>query len=206
MPKNDNNSILDGNNRFVQGSFESQSDRYRELLAGQSPRALYIGCADSRVVPNFILDLGPGELFVVRTIGGIVPLADDPASATVGAALDYALDVLGVPNVIVCGHDRCGALEAILSGTAPRGGHLDRWLRRGGVDASGREGGGFVEKFVRHQVDKLSAYPSVVRALGDGRLTIHGWVYDPATGRVRALDASGAFVVREDDVPGRMSA
>jgi carbonic anhydrase len=124
-------SVFQGNARFRREVFEPHRAAFEQLVHGQSPRALYVGCSDSRVVAEMLLDVAPGELFVVRNIGAIVPHPEDPASTSLGAALDYALHVLKVPEIIVCGHDLCGALRAIVDGGVTHGSHLERWLRKG---------------------------------------------------------------------------
>ncbi len=185
-------SFTEGNLRFQSNTFGPNAKAFHELTKGQEPRALYVGCSDSRVVPNLILDMAPGELFVTRNIGAIVPPPDDPASANTGAVLDYALGVLGVPDIIVCGHDLCGALEAILTGKAPPGSHLERWLRKGSksidgvdlyLDAARFPIERLVEQFVLAQMRNLAQY-SAVRDAGS-TVTVHGLVYDPHSGRMR---------------------
>jgi carbonic anhydrase len=86
---------------------------YRELAAGQSPRALFITCSDSRVVPELILQASPGDLFVCRNAGNLVPPHGDP-SGGVAATIEYAVGVLTVPNIIICGHTGCGAINALI--------------------------------------------------------------------------------------------
>jgi carbonic anhydrase len=196
-----------GNLRFRQKVFEPQRAAFEDLVDGQSPRALYIGCSDSRVVAEMILDVAPGELFVVRNIGAIVPHADDPASTSLGAALAYAVDVLRVPEVIVCGHDLCGALRAIVSRVALTNPHLERWLRKGSADVAGFDLidhsdempiERLVERFVTVQLDTLARYDVVREAVAEGRLQVSGAVYDPRTGRLRVHRAgSGDFQALE---------
>lgn len=198
-------TIVEGNRRFQEEVFRPNASAYHELTKGQQPRALYVGCSDSRVVPNLILDMAPGELFVLRNIGAIVPHPDDPSSASPGAAFDYAINGLGIVDIIVCGHDLCGALQAILSGQAPPGSHLDRWLRKGSRDVEGRDlldapaampVERLVEQFVLLQMRSVSEYPSVRDA--GAAITVHGAVYDPAHGQLRVYDpVTSAFRVIE---------
>ncbi len=191
-------NIGQGNLRFQQEVFGPQRASFEQLVDGQTPRALYVGCADSRVVAELILDVAPGELFVVRNIGAIVPHPHDESSTSLGAALDYAIHVLQVPDIVVCGHDLCGALRAIVDGNSPRGSHLERWLRKGSSDVKGvdlldhvgemslEE---LVERFVAVQVDTLFDYDVVREAVDAQRLTVQGAVYDPRTGRLRVRQA-----------------
>lgn len=207
--------LLQGNLRFQRGRFEHERETFARLLEGQTPRALFIGCSDSRVVPNFILDAGPGELFVVRNIGAIVCRPDDPASASLGAAIDYAVNALAVPDVIVCGHDLCGGLQAIVDDArGARGTHLEQWLRHGSTDALGNdlldhiEGldlSTIVERFVAIQLERLRSYPTITTALARGRVALHGVVYDPRSGQLRALASDGRFRTARAEPVERLS-
>lgn len=197
-------NLEQGNLRFQNEVFAPQRASFEQLVEGQRPRALYVGCADSRVVAELILDVAPGELFVVRNIGAIVPHPDDEASTSLGAALEYAIQVLGVPDVVVCGHDLCGALRAIVAGNTPRGSHLDRWLRKGSSDVEGFDLidhctempiERLVERFVALQIDSLMQYPVVRDGVAQSKVSVQGAVYDPRTGRLRLHRAGrDAFV------------
>lgn len=191
-------NLVQGNLRFQREVFAPQRAAFEQLIEGQRPRALYIGCADSRVVAELILDVGPGELFVVRNIGAIVPSPEDEASTSLGAALDYAIHVLEVPDIVVCGHDLCGALRAIVMGNSPKGSHLDRWLRKGSSDVEGFDlldhcnemsFDRLVERFVAVQSDTLLQYSVVRDAVAAKKLHVQGAVYDPRTGRLRLREA-----------------
>lgn len=194
------NSLIAGNLRFQAGKFLVERDRFIDLLRGQEPRALYIGCADSRVVPNFIIDAGPGEVFVVRNVGAVVPRVDDPASAVIASAVEYAVFTLHVKHVVVCGHDRCGAIHAITEGLDPAS-HVGGWLSRATASLPPRlladlhsvSESMLVERFVRAQYVNLTTYPVMQRALAEGKSVLHAWVYDPETGRIREMGDDGAF-------------
>lgn len=200
-------SVFNGNARFRREVFEPHRASFEQLVQGQSPRALYVGCSDSRVVAEMLLDVAPGELFVVRNIGAIVPHPEDPSSTSLGAALDYSIRVLNVPEVIVCGHDLCGALRAIVDGGAPTESHLERWLRKGSADVKGFDLidhckempiEQLVERFVAVQLDTLMDYDVVREAVDAGALRVHGAVYDPRTGTLRVHDPrTGAFRAHE---------
>jgi carbonic anhydrase len=197
-------NLIQGNLRFQREVFAPQRAAFEQLVDGQSPRALYIGCADSRVVAELILDVAPGELFVVRNVGAIVPHPEDEASTSLGAALDYAIHVLEVPDIVICGHDLCGALRAIVMGNSSKGSHLERWLRKGSSDVKGFDLldhcnemslEQMVERFVAVQTETLLSYSVVRRAVDAGRLHVHGAVYDPRTGRLRIREPGiDAFV------------
>jgi carbonic anhydrase len=109
--------------------------RFRALAAGQEPDALFISCADSRVVPNLLISSDPGELFVVRNVGNMIPPAATIAGDSVGdlseaSAIEYAVLVLKVRNIVICGHSECGAMKAALTGAQVAGAaNLGKWLR-----------------------------------------------------------------------------
>lgn len=194
------NSLIAGNLRFQAGKFLVEREKFIDLLRGQEPRALYIGCADSRVVPNFIIDAGPGEVFVVRNVGAVVPRIDDPASASIASAVEYAVFNLHVKHVVVCGHDRCGAIHAITEGLDPST-TVGSWLSRATATMPARLLANLgsipepelVERFVRAQYVNLTTYPVMQRALVEGKSVLHAWVYDPETGRLREMGDDGAF-------------
>ena len=188
--------LLDGNLRFQQW-FRDDRETFAKLVSKQEPRAFYVGCSDSRVVPNFILDAAPGEVFVARNVGGIVPPPNDPLGISIGAALEFAVNSLGVSEIIVCGHDDCGALKGIVGGNIDLDSNLGRWLSRGAASLAPIDPDvtmpRLVERFVQAQYRNLLSFDLVERAIASGRITAHAWVYDPATGRIRAMASDGVF-------------
>lgn len=207
LPRPPASKLLEGNLRF-QKWFREDRETFAKLLAKQQPRAFYIGCSDSRVVPNFILDAAPGEVFVARNVGAIVPPPCDPLGMSIGAALEFAIESLGVPELIVCGHDGCGALAGIAAGQVSLKSNLGFWLKRGldSVRDLGELGSipirELVERFVAAQYRNLLQFEVVERAIADGRIVVHAWVYDPASGRIRAMAEGGVFhEVIGDDGP-----
>ncbi|MGP3684244.1 carbonic anhydrase [Streptomyces sp. IBSNAI002] len=170
---------------------------FTHLARGQRPQALFISCSDSRLVPPLITGARPGEVFELRTAGNIVPRHQPGASCAVGATLEYALTALQVPDVVVCGHSHCGAVQALLSDRAVAGMPLvDRWLQQAAYrrrPVSARQDLA-AQAHLRTQLDHLRSYPCVAERLRDGRLRLHGWFYEITTGRVLTHDAgSGAF-------------
>ncbi|MDU0294413.1 SulP family inorganic anion transporter [Saccharothrix longispora] len=165
-----------------------------ELAArGQRPRQLFITCADSRVVPNLITTSGPGDLFCVRNIGNLVPLdADD----SVGAAVEYAVEVLAVETIAVCGHSDCGAMKAVVHGAARPGSRLHAWLRAAEPSLIRFHAGDsdlpVVERLavanVAQQLDNLMTYPSVREAVAAGSLRLVGMYFDISEARVYLVD------------------
>ncbi|MCT7356901.1 carbonic anhydrase [Streptomyces sp. 15-116A] len=179
-----------------------ESDAYRKLADGQYPEVLFITCSDSRVIPALITGARPGEIFELRNAGNIVPPYGRPAASGEAATIEYALQVLGVQDIVVCGHSHCGAMGALKSGddlSALPG--VDAWLRiaRPGLtpvldaasdDPALRE---VVQGNVVNQLAALRSYPVVRQRLGEGRLRLHGWYYEIDTGAVHELDEDGEF-------------
>jgi carbonic anhydrase len=201
-------SLLDGHGLFQRRYFHEREYLRNLALADQRPSALFIGCSDSRVVPEYLTSAGFGELFVLRNIANFVPKLDH-SDASVGAAIDYALGALGVPDIIVCGHYGCGGVKAALDDLEPfRAKHpsLHEWLegvapaaRRGRAasadpdpDAPWRRG---VEENVIQALENLITYDVVREKLESGAVHLHAWIYDLYQTRIRVLDVeTGGFV------------
>ncbi|MFB9902633.1 SulP family inorganic anion transporter [Allokutzneria oryzae] len=179
-----------------------------ELAArGQQPSQFFVTCADSRVVPNLITSSGPGDLFTARNVGNLVPRNDNETTgSSVGAAIEFAVEALKVPSIVVCGHSLCGAMNASLNGGARQGSHLASWLRHvepslnrfraeghdhdpsvpGCVDLDAADRLSVVN--VVQQLDNLMTYPSVRDAVDEGRLTLVGLYFDISEARVYVVD------------------
>jgi len=176
---------------------------------GQSPAALYVGCSDSRVVPEVLTKSSPGDLFVIRNVANLVPRLEH-ADASVGAALEYAVGHLHVPHLIVCGHYGCGGVRAVIDGLdhVAELPSLREWLELVGpavarARSSGLTGDALwrraVEENVVDQLEQVTTFPSVTAALGSGRLELHGWVYDLFSLELSVLDRqAGRFVDAAD--------
>ncbi len=182
--------------------FRREFDRDKAFYAGlaskkQKPKLLWIGCCDSRVVPSQITSADPGELFEVRNIANCVP----PAGAdddTVGAAIEYALGHLGIDDIVVCGHTGCGGVQALLETIPPdQEAHLGRWVEytrpaHDLIRAARIEGDGklmaTIAAHLQFQLDNLMTYEIVRRGVEDGRVGVHGWLYDMETGEVVIYD------------------
>ena len=194
--------IIDGVLRFQREVYPNSAALYRELAISQSPQAMFIGCADSRIVPEVFTGQGPGSLFVVRNAGNIIP----PSSTIPGgvtASIEYAVSVLGIPDIIVCGHTGCGAMTAILNGAQSLNKlpNVARWLHYAdnalaAVDAD-HPGATFEDRLdaivhenVLTQLDNLLTHPVVADAIHNKQLRVHGWVYDIGSGSVDNYDAS----------------
>jgi carbonic anhydrase len=151
---------------------------------GQRPEQLFITCADSRLVPNMITTSGPGDLFCLRNVGNIVPV-HGTGDSSVGAGIEYAVDVLGVTTITVCGHSGCGAVRAMMAGAAGSASVLGSWLGSAGITLTGREHEEeCITANVEQQLENLRTYPSVRRAVGEGRLELSGLYFDLAETRM----------------------
>ncbi|WP_291985321.1 bifunctional SulP family inorganic anion transporter/carbonic anhydrase [Luteitalea sp.] len=175
---------------------------------GQTPQALFITCADSRIVPADLVNADPGDIFVLRNIGNIVPAwtGDPGADDSVGSAIEFAVDVLNVHSIVVCGHSECGAMKALLGDHDALGGSLGRWLAHGTSALRRHEAApahpqstsphnSLARTNVVEQVERLQTYPSVQRAVADGSLRLYGWFFDLKRAKVTVWDhAAGQFV------------
>nr|AQT39387.1 probable carbonic anhydrase b-CA(2)-2 [Streptomyces sp.] len=167
-------------------------ENYGRLAEGQSPLALFITCSDSRVVPSLITGAQPGELFELRTAGNAVPAYSEGMAASAEAAtIEYAMRVLGVADIVVCGHSHCGAVGAKIRGEDLGGAPAVRdWLAQQLSDELPNDEeptvAAAVQQHVRVQLDRLRGYPCVQERLAAGEVTLHGWFYEVHTGMVAA--------------------
>ncbi|WP_052688765.1 SulP family inorganic anion transporter [Williamsia herbipolensis] len=178
------------------------------LSDAQDPDSLFLTCSDSRVVPNVITASGPGDLFTVRNIGNLIPTAPG-ADISVEAALEFAVDTLGVSSIVVCGHSSCGAMTGLLAESGP-GGAVGTWLEHAAPSLSAFRSGhpagrsaadaGFSEVDqlaivnVAVQIQTLQRHPLVGRAVADGRLRVAGLFFDIATARVIEVSSTAVTV------------
>ena len=196
-----------GIHKFQADYFASNRRLFEQLSEkGQRPETLFITCSDSRIVPALITSTRPGELFIVRNVGNVVPSRDRGTLGGVSAAIEYAVEVLSVGHVIVCGHTQCGAIEAILH--PERVAHLpfvSRWLaesaripplieeRYGDIEPDARLTAA-VQENVLVQLENLRTFDFVSKRLDSGELKMSGWVFKIATGEVFDYDpVSGQF-------------
>jgi len=192
--------IIEGVHAFRETQYKENQELFQILAHGQKPRYLVITCADSRVVPNLITGLGPGEIFVIRNAGNIVPPASAGPSGE-AAAIEFAVVELGVKHIIVCGHSHCGAMTSLLDRVT-----LERLPAVAGfllyAEAARRnlkakyprlEGDEQITRLVKEnvlvQLNHLRTLGSVALAIRSGNLQIHGWVFMIETGEVLAYDA-----------------
>jgi carbonic anhydrase len=173
--------------------YPEHRDLFQRLALGQRPHALFITCADSRIDPCLLTQMKPGDQFICRVIGNVVPPYPD-AVGGVSATIEYAVGVLGVEDVIVCGHTDCGVMKGVLDPEAVAGlPAVSAWLKYAepARDAAGSDNLlALAERNVVHQLDNLKTHPSVAHRLQANDLKLHGWVYHLAEGAVTTLDPS----------------
>lgn len=194
------NGIVD----FQERQLAEYAEKFRILAERQKPDALFISCSDSRVVPNLLISTDPGDLFVIRNVGNLIPPAtgDGHSSGDLSepSAIEYALLVLGVTDLVVCGHSECGAMKAVLSGTVPaRTLNLHRWLRNADTAAFRLEQEGPLDaRLSPHdqlgqinvlvQIEHLMTYPLVREFVQSGKVRVSGWWFDIATASMHAYE------------------
>ncbi len=193
--------LVDGLRKFQREVFPAKREMFERLASGQQPHTLFITCADSRVMPDLFTQAEPGELFVIRNAGNIVPaFSRNPGGVT--ATIEYAVVALGVKHIIVCGHTDCGAMKGLM--------HPERltavptvasWLQQAEatrriVDENyiGATEPQRIDAMIREnilmQLKNLETHPSVASRLARGDLSLYGWLYNIGTGQVESFDAA----------------
>jgi len=198
-----NSVLLKGNDVFKNSYFKKHELELIDLAKnGQHPKALFIGCADSRVIPNLITQTAPGDLFVLRNVGNFVaPYKPDADYHATASGIEYAVTALKVSEIIICGHTHCGAIASLYTDIddAPFV-HTKKWLSLGNkaksLAMSSIDAGASHEQLLRlteklsvvYQIENLLTYPYVKQGVEEGTLHIHGWLYDIATGNIEYYD------------------
>ena len=191
--------LIEGHKKFLAEVFPARKSHFHLLSEGQSPECLFITCADSRVLPDLILGTEPGDLFISRSIGNVIPVTSHDVDG-VTATIEYAAQVLKVRDIVVCGHSDCGALKAALDRKSlenlPK---ARRWLDHveaafayrqplNPADGESAELASLIRGNVVAQLKNLQAQMPVRNAISEGRLTVHGWYYDILSGRIEEWD------------------
>jgi len=188
--------------KFQNDIYPEKKELFEKLSLGQNPEAFFLTCSDSRIETAMITQTDPGELFICRNAGNIVP-PHTKHTGGITASLEYAVSALKVPHIVVCGHTDCGAMKAALSNEGLEDlPHVKEWLSFSkaavdvvnaiGVDLTHDERMNLLlEKNVILQLQHLKTHPCVAVRLAQGDLQLHGWVYDIKIGEVRAYDESG---------------
>ena len=197
--------LIKGNKKFKNSKFPKMEDKFNNLVEyGQNPEVLFIGCSDSRVVPDLIVNSKPGDMFILRNIGNFVPpYKEDHDFHGSSAAIEYAVSVLNVKDIIVCGHSHCGACASLYDDLSnePNLIHVHKWLELGKI-AKNEVLRTFSEKkvdketilrntemvSVKHQLENLLTYPEIYRKVNIGELSIHGWYYKIEDGSIEYYD------------------
>lgn len=188
--------------QFHSDYFPRHEQRFQDLVAqGQHPTTLFIGCSDSRLVPYLLTGAGPGELFVVRNVGAVVPPWDGSRGHHgTAAAIEFAVLNLQVRRIVVCGHSHCGAMRALYEEVHPEARHLSAWLdlvREAAlpVQATPEALRRTEQRAIVLQLERLMAYPMVRPRVERRELSLHGWHYVIEDGEVCVFDvATGAFI------------
>lgn len=190
--------ILSGVAKFQREVYPDKEIRFKKLATGQNPEVLFITCADSRIDPNMVTQTEPGELFICRNAGNVVP----PHSNQTGgmtASIEFAVEALGIEHIVVCGHTDCGAMKGAINLDAlsdlP---HVKEWLghcraatavvkeKKGEVTAEHLSE--VTDENVILQLQHLKTHPSVAAKMATGQVELHGWVYNIETGGIMCLD------------------
>jgi carbonic anhydrase len=197
--------LVQGIHHFQREIFDSQRELFERLARGQNPTTLFITCSDSRINPNLITQTDPGELFILRNAGNIVP-PYGVGSGGEAATIEFAVAALGVRHIIVCGHSHCGAMRSLLRPETTEGLPAVRaWLAHSeptrriveqnytALDDAARVRVTIKEN-VLVQLENVRTHPAVIAGLNRGDLHVHGWVYKFETGEVLSYDAdAGQF-------------
>lgn len=193
--------LIEGHRRFLQDVFPARRSQFHLLAESQAPEVLFITCSDSRIVPDLILGTGPGDLFISRNAGNVIPITGNDIDGTT-ATIEYAVEVLKVKYAIVCGHSDCGAMKAALYREGldklPK---ASRWLRHveaafthrqplNPADGEHAELAALIRGNVVAQWMNLKAQPAVAKAVAHGDLSVRGWFYDILSGRIEEYDES----------------
>lgn len=193
--------LLEGVCKFEDDVYPQNEGLFQSLAYDQSPPILFITCADSRISPSMITQTEPGELFLIRNVGNIVPAYGNMVGG-VSSAIEYAVSNLKVKNIIICGHSNCGAMHALLDLSHPK---LDsmptvrQWLKNAEAakaqfpnleaqDAGPAEIRSLTEANVMLQLAQLKTHPSVAKALALNEVSIEGWYYDIKNGKIFVTD------------------
>lgn len=195
--------LVEGLRRFKSEVVVARRDFFHRLSKSHTPSTLFITCSDARISPNLICQTDPGELFVVRNAGNLIPPYVTPAPGVASpnehGTIEFAVDVLGVQDIVVCGHSHCGAMTAVAMETPLEGlpclhaclqsyaGETHRLLKQEHPKLTGKA---MIQECIRInvlvQMDHLREYPAVHRAVDAGKVRVHGWVYEIETGDVSA--------------------
>ncbi len=198
--------LVRGVHQFQTTTFSAHRELFETLAKGQRPETLLITCSDSRIAPELLMQAQPGDLFVLRNAGNLIP-PYGASNGGEGATVEYAITALGVKHALVMGHSNCGAMKGLLDPGSLAGMPLvAEWLKHAGatrqvVDEcySDLEGVDLLNAAIKEnvlvQLDNLRTYPKVAALMAKGALTLHGWIYEIESGQVRAYDPQASRFV-----------
>jgi carbonic anhydrase len=207
--ESDMEKLIQGLAKFKSTDYQQRKKLFKELASGQSPEVLFITCSDSRIDPNLITETEPGDLFIIRNAGNIVPPHVMSAGGNT-ATIEYAVQVLGVKDIVVCGHTDCGAMKGAMNPDSLKSlPHVSNWLSHSAAalarvkavhgDLCAEHTIDMIQENVLLQMRHLETHPSVAAKLALGEVKIHGWVYDIENGDVTCYESSeNAFIKVED--------
>jgi carbonic anhydrase len=211
------NKLIRGVHKFQNDFFSSQQELFTRLAKGQSPETLFIACSDSRINPNLLTQTEPGELFILRNAGNIIP-PYGAANGGEGATIEYAVTALGVKDIIVCGHSHCGAMKGLLhSEDLVEMPSMAAWLKHAEAtrqiilknyqDYHGSDRlSATIKENVLVQLENLRTHPAVSVKLSQGELHMHAWVYEIENGKVYTYNIEeGQFVPLSKEVTGALT-
>ena len=204
--------LIQGIVDFRKGLTDESRAMFAQLALGQKPDALFIACSDSRVVPNLFASTNPGDLFVLRNIGNLIPPASAPLQDnSASAVIEFSIFTLNVANIIICGHSECGAMKALAQGIdkqcCP---HLESWLKYGeqslqkvrtgiSTNPSLSEENQISQINVLQQMEHIASYPFIQQRLEKKQLRLHGWWFDIGRADVYCYEESvGQFVLIDE--------
>ncbi len=207
------NDLIKGNQKFKDVHFPKLEGKFDDLVEnGQKPKILFIGCSDSRVIPDLIVDSKPGDMFILRNIGNFVPpYKNDTDFHGSSSAIEYAVSILNVKDIIICGHSHCGACASLYQDLSdePHLQHVKKWLKLGKeakehtllsykniefntLTSDKKETilRATEKTSIKHQLNNLLTYPEVYRKIQSGELDIHGWYYKIEDGSIEYYDGN----------------
>ncbi|MGI9609488.1 MAG: carbonic anhydrase [Acidimicrobiia bacterium] len=185
--------LLQGVAQFQAEIFPAHAERFAELATGQSPEVFFITCSDSRIDPSLLTQQPPGELFITRNAGNIVPSANnqDLNPDGLAASLEYAVHVLDIKHIVICGHSDCGAMNGALHPEMLEGStYIRTWIEHcaAAVGSPNDDLDAVIRRNVLLQLERLQTYSFVADRVRSGALELHGWLYDIGSGTVAIHD------------------
>jgi carbonic anhydrase len=204
--------LIQGIATFRKNLTEENRELFAKLALGQKPDALFIACSDSRVVPNLFASTNPGDLFVLRNVGNLIPPASSILDMSASAAIEFSIFSLHVSDIIVCGHSECGAMKTLVEGSSPSScPHLACWLKHGEESVKRVQDGLTINPLlpdydqvsqlnVLQQMEHIASYPFIQELLEKNKLRIHGWWFDIAQASVYCYEkALNQFVLIDEE-------